>query len=361
MSTPVPSDDALSALREQIDALDLELLGVLNRRAVLVQQVGETKQKQQASVFRPEREAQVLEQVARNNPGPLPRAALENIYREVISACRALERALSVAYLGPAGTFSEQALLRQFGHSVDTVPCASIAEIFRNVENGVCDYGVVPVENSTEGVVSQTLDLLLQTPLSITAEVALRIEHHLWSCGSPEVALERVCAHPQALAQCARWLALHHPQLERVAVSSNGEAARMAAGDAHAAAIAGDLAGQHYGLVAVARHIQDEAQNTTRFAILGKSDAQPSGHDHTSLILSVANQPGAVYEMLGPFKRHGVSMTRFESRPARTGVWTYYFYIDIEGHRNDPPLAAALLELQEHAGFCKILGSYPVA
>lgn len=360
MSAPPRPDDVLSALREQIDALDLEILAALNRRAALAQEAGAAKSPD-SGVFRPEREAQVLERLSRSNPGPLPRPALEHIYREVMSACRALERALSVAYLGPPGTFCEQALLSQFGHSVEPLACASIEEIFRKVENGQCDFGVVPVENSSEGVVGQTLDLLLQTPLSITAEVALRIEHHLWTASGGDDGVTRVCAHPQALAQCARWLALHQPHLERVPVASNGEAARIAASDATTAAIAGELAGQHYALSAVARHIQDEAQNTTRFAVLGKSDARPSGHDHTSLILSVANQPGAVYDMLGPFKRHGVSMTRFESRPARTGVWTYYFYVDIEGHRADSAVAAALTELQEHAGFCKILGSYPVA
>jgi chorismate mutase/prephenate dehydratase len=219
----------------------------------------------------------------------------------------------------------------------------------------------VPVENSSEGVVSQTLDLLLHTPLSITAEVSLRIEHHLWSASGGDALVKRICAHPQALAQCQRWLALHYPTQERVPVSSNGEAARIAAADPESGAIAGDLAGQHYALTALARHIQDDAQNTTRFAILGGSDAAPSGQDHTSLILSVPNQPGAVYDMLGPLKRHGVSMTRFESRPARTGVWTYYFYIDVEGHRSDPAVAAALAELAATAGFFKNLGSYPVA
>lgn len=354
-------DSELARLRVEIDALDLQMLEILNRRARIAQAVGQTKQQKGAPVFRPEREAQVLRRLAQHNAGPLLAPAIEAIYREVISACRALERTLIVAYLGPEGTFSEQAVLRQFGHAVLPMGCASIDEIFRSVETGQADFGVVPAENSTEGAVNRTLDLLLQTPLQITGEVALRIEHHLLTRSGSLVGVTQISAHAQALAQCHQWLNTHHPTLARVACASNGEAAKLAASNGSIAAIAGGLAAEHYGLKPVAQHIQDDPQNTTRFSVLGKHDAQPSGRDHTSLILSVTNKAGAVHDLLGPLKDHGVSMTRFESRPSRTGIWTYYFYIDIEGHRSDPKIAAALQALRDSAGFFKMLGSYPVA
>ena len=350
----------LAQLRAQIDAIDRQVLGLLNRRAKIAQEVGESKRKNGVPVFRPEREAQVMQGLARENAGPLSPESVAAIYREVISACRALERSTRVAFLGPLGTFSEQAATRQFGTSVELVPCASFDEVFRKAETGDVDFGVVPVENSTEGAVSRNLDLLLQTPLSIAAEVELKIEHHLLTRSGNMSGVRRICAQSQALAQSARWLDSHHPNLERVAVASNAEAAHLAATDDTIAAIAGEIAARRYGLSMVASQIQDESQNTTRFAVLGKSDSQASGADRTSIILSVPNQAGAVHDMLVPLKKHGVSMTRFESRPARTGVWTYYFYIDIEGHRSDARVAAALAELALVAGFCKILGSYPV-
>jgi chorismate mutase/prephenate dehydratase len=351
----------LQGLRGQIDAIDRQVLELLSERARIAQEVGAAKVRLHAPVFRPEREAQVLRGLAALNQGPLPARAIESIYREIMSACRALERELIVAYLGPEGTYSEQAVLRQFGRTVQTAACQSIDEIFRQVETGQADFGVVPVENSTEGAINRTLDLFLQTPLQITGEVALRIEHHLLSQTGTLAGVTRICAHPQALAQCQQWLTAHHPDLPRVPQASNGEAARMAAADPEVAAIAGILAAQRYDLKSVAEQIQDDPQNTTRFAILGQSDALPSGRDHTSLILSVTNKAGAVHDMLTPLKEHGVSMTRFESRPARTGIWTYYFYVDLEGHRNEPHLAAALAALRDSTGFFKMLGSYPVA
>jgi chorismate mutase/prephenate dehydratase len=358
-----PDSAALTALREQIDAIDAELLALLNRRARIAEDVGALKRAidPDAQVFRPEREAQVVRRLAALNGGPLPDAAVGAIFREVMSACRALERPAVVAYLGPEGTYSEQAVILQFGRSVERRACASIDEIFREVESKAADFGVIPLENSTEGTVNRSLDLLLNSPLRICGEVALAIHHHLLTQAGSMPGVVRVCAHPQALAQCSDWLDRHQPALERVPVASNGLAAKMAADDPTTAAIAGDLAIERYGLVPVATHIQDLARNTTRFGVIGAIATTPSGRDQTSFVFSVANQAGAVHEAIEPLARFGVSMTRFESRPARTGVWVYHFYIDVEGHEQQPGVAAALGELKSRAGFFKILGSYPLA
>ena len=359
---------SLETLRDEIDAIDLEVLGLLNRRARIALEVGEVKRAVDANaqVFRPEREAQVVRRLGAENRGPLPDEAIGAIFREVMSACRSLERPAVVAYLGPEGTYSEQAVIRQFGRAVERRGCANIDEIFREVESKASDFGVIPVENSTEGTVNRSLDMLLNSPLRICGEVALAVHHHLLTrsgamTDQAGVAVTRVCGHAQALAQCANWLDHHHPALERVPVASNGLAARMAADDPSIAAIAGDLAIERYALVAVATHIQDLARNTTRFAVIGPIGTTPSGRDQTSFVFSVANQAGAVHEAIEPLARHGVSMTRFESRPARTGVWVYHFYIDVEGHETEPAVAAALGELKARAGFFKILGSYPLA
>jgi chorismate mutase / prephenate dehydratase len=351
----------LAELRRQIDALDVQIVALLNQRAAIAKRVGEEKDKSGAPVFRPEREAQVMKALSAQNSGPLKDAHIGAIYREVMSACRDLERTSVVAFLGPEGTFSEQAVAARFGSSVKGLPVASIAEIFRSVESRQADFGVVPLENSTEGAISQTLDLLLLTPLNLCAEVALRIEHQLLTTSGSLAGVTRVAAHPQALAQCAGWLAAHAPTLTQTPVSSNAEAARQAAGDATLAAIAGAPAALAYGLRPVATQIQDDPQNTTRFGVIGWIQTEPSGHDRTSLALSVTNRAGAVYDMLAPLKAHGVSMTRFESRPARTGNWTYYFFIDIAGHANEPNVLEALADLKAIAGFYKVLGAYPVA
>ncbi len=359
------SPDPLSPLRAEIDAIDAQMLVLLNRRARLAQDVGEVKRTGadpgEAHVFRPERESQVIRRLAGLNEGPLSDDAVAIVWREVMSACRALERPAAVAYLGPEGTYSEQAVIARFGRSVERRACATIDEIFREVEARAADFGVIPLENSTEGTVNRSLDLLLNSPLSICAEVARSVDHHLLTKSGGLDGVTRVCAHPQALAQCVQWLEGHHPSLERVPVASNGLAAEMAAKDGTVAAIAGDLARERYGLSAVASHIQDVARNATRFAVIGTIATKPSGADRTSIVFSVANKAGAVHEALEPFARHAVSMTRFESRPARTGMWVYHFHVDVEGHATDPAVAAALAELQAHAGFCKILGSYPVA
>lgn len=351
----------LAALRGEIDALDARILDLLNQRATIALKVGMEKHKNNAPIFRPEREAQVLALLDASNQGPLRAEHLRAIYREVMSACRDLERRVTVAFLGPSGTFSEQAVMARFGSSVDGLACANIAGIFRAVESHQADFGVVPLENSSEGAIGQTLDLLLNSPLLLTAEVALRIEHHLLTKSGSLEGVKKVCAHPQALGQCTQWLQAHAPTLELIAASSNGEAARLASEDATLAAIAGEHAARVYGLTAAASQIQDDANNTTRFGVLGRHKSQSSGRDRTSLALSVDHRAGAVVDMLAPLKAHGVSMTRFESRPARTGDWTYYFFIDVEGHEDDAHVASALSDLRAASGFFKILGAYPVA
>lgn len=355
------SDDKLKPLRDQIDSIDAQLITLLNQRARVAQQVGHIKAESNAPVFRPEREAQVLARVAEHNHGPLASADLKSIFREVMSACRALEKRVAVAYLGPAGTYSEQAVWQQFGQAVEGLPCVSIDEIFRSVEAGTAEFGVVPVENSTEGAVNRTLDLLMRTTLSISGEVALPVHHSLITRTGTMDGIRFICAHSQALAQCQAWLNEHYPQLERRAVASNGEAARMAAEQADVAAIAGDMAARRYQLAIAHAHIQDDPHNRTRFFVIGTLQPGPSGCDQTSLLLSVPNQSGAVYELLAPLARHGVSMTRFESRPARTGRWEYFFFVDVEGHAEDAKVAEALAELQTQAAFFKLLGSYPHA
>ncbi|HYM47600.1 MAG TPA: prephenate dehydratase [Burkholderiaceae bacterium] len=358
-----PVDHRLKSLREAIDAVDARLLALLNERAKLAIDVGKVKHGSGAPVFRPEREAEILQRAAESNPGPLSPAHVSNVFREVISACRALERPLTVAYLGPAGTFSEMAMQRQFGSSVTGLPCATLDEVFRTTEAGSGDLAIVPVENSSEGAVSRTLDLLLATPLTMLAEVSISVQHHLLTKSGSMNGVTRVCAHAQALAQCAGWLNQHWPSLEQQPVASNAEAARIASEDITAAAIAGEPAARRYNVQTVAAQIQDDTHNRTRFAVLGARSAQstaPTARDKTSLILSVPNKAGAVFHMLSPLAAHGVSMTRFESRPARVGTWEYYFYVDLEGHAEDANVATALGELQQACAFYKCLGSYPV-
>jgi chorismate mutase/prephenate dehydratase len=351
--------DRLSELRTRIDDVDARLLELLSERGRLVLGVGAFKHASNAPVLRPEREAQILRRLAERNPGPLPASAIASIWREVISACRELERRLRIAYLGPVGTFSEQAVHTQFGHGVDAVPCPSFDEVFRATEAGTVDFGVVPVENSTEGAVNRSLDLFLQTPLKICGELSIPIKHNLVSASGTMDGVTRVCAHAQALAQCAGWLNRHLPNLERVPVSSNAEGARLAAVEPHIAGIAGDGVLGQYEVRVVAEAIQDDPLNRTRFAVIGHHACGASGEDQTSLILSVPDRAGAVHALIEPLARHGVSMKRFESRPARQGSWEYYFYIDLLGHEQDPPVAAALAEIRAHAAYFKSIGSYP--
>lgn len=355
---------ALLPLRNQIDAIDRELLALLNRRAALAQAVGEVKKKEGSVAFRPEREAQVIDGLKAVNSGPLQTSSVAPIWREIMSACRALETPTRVAYLGPAGTFSEEAAIGYFGSSIVKVPCASIDEVFRATTAGAADFGVVPVENSTEGVVARSLDLLLTEPLFIIGETSLAVRQNLLRRENSLNGISAVCAHPQALAQCHGWLSYHLPNVERHPVASNAEGARLASLDVSVAALASERAASEFGLHVIAPAIQDDPHNRTRFAILTGAARHPqpqsSGHDCTSLVVSVTNRPGAVHDMLVPLKQHGVSMTRFESRPARSGQWEYYFYIDLQGHPDQPEVAAALKELRAVCAFFKVLGTYPI-
>jgi len=355
---------SLSELRTGIDQVDRELLALLNRRAALANEVGELKRAEGSPVFRPEREAQVINGLQAANAGPLREDNIAHIWREIMSACRALEAPQRVAFLGPTGTFSEQAAILFFGSSIDKIPCVSIDEVFRATAAGTAEYGVVPVENSTEGVIARSLDLFLATPLHIVGETSLLVRHNLLRKDDAMEGIEVVLAHPQALAQCQGWLNEHLPGAERRAVSSNAEGARLAATHPQWAAIASERAATEFGLHVAAHAIQDDAFNRTRFAVicLPQTLAAPesSGKDCVSLIVSVPNRPGAVHDMLVPLKKHGVSMTRFESRPARSGQWEYYFYIDLQGHPAQPHVAAALKDLQALCAFYKVLGTYPV-
>jgi chorismate mutase/prephenate dehydratase len=354
----------LAELRQDIDAVDQQLIALLNRRAALANEVGELKRAEGSPVFRPEREAQVINGLQAANPGPLKSANVATIWREIMSACRALEAPQRVAYLGPAGTFSEQAAVQFFGSSIEHVPCVNFDEVFHAATSGEADFGVVPVENNTEGVVTRSLDLFLNSPLHIVGEISLLVRHHLLRQSDSLEGIEAVYAHPQALAQCQGWLTSHLPQAERRAASSNAEGARLASTNPAWAGIASERAASEFGLHVVRHAIQDDAFNRTRFAViclpqtLGAPEA--SGRDCVSLIVSVPNRPGAVHDILVPLKQHGVSMTRFESRPARSGQWEYYFYIDVQGHPSQPHVAAALKDLQALCAFYKVLGTYPV-
>ena len=350
--------DELLNLRNTIDRLDEEILQRLAERARCAQRIGEVKQ---GNLYRPEREAQVLRRLAEENPGPLPDAAVQKIFREIMSACLALEQPLKVAYLGPAGTFSESASRKHFGSAPAFVPMPSIDDVFRAVEAGNADYGVVPVENSTEGAVGRTLDLLLANPVKICGEVKLRIHQHLLSRADGIGAARRLYSHAQSLSQCHEWLNRNLASLPRVPVASNAEAARLAAEDPESCAIAGEAAADLYGLNVLAANIEDEPNNSTRFLVIARHDAGASGKDKTSLVLSAPNRPGAMHTLLEPLARHGVDMTKLQSRPARGGLWEYVFYVDFLGHQDEPEVVEALRELNERAAFVKILGSYPVA
>lgn len=357
------TEEKLQAIRQRIDALDRELQALINERASLAQEVARVKlEAGDAAVFyRPEREAQVLRAVKERNQGPLPAEEVARLFREVMSACLALEQPMTIAFLGPEGTFSHEAALKHFGHSMVGRPLPALDEVFREVEAGSADYAVVPVENSTEGAVNYTLDLMLATPLQICGEVELRIHDHLMSRATELAAIKRVYSHGQSLAQCREWLDSNLGGAERITVSSNGEAARLASEDPEAAAIAGISAAEIYAVPILARNIEDKPDNTTRFLVLGHCEVPPSGEDKTALLVSTRNKPGALSQLLQPLARHGISMSRIESRPSRQGMWDYVFFLEIEGHRDDERVKAALVELESEASLYKILGSFPKA
>jgi len=354
---------SLAGVRAEIDGIDAELLRLLNERARCAQKVGAIKvaHGEAGHIYRPEREAQVLRRLQEANPGPLPGENITFFFREVMSACLALEAPLGIAFLGPLGTFSESAATKHFGHAARLLPQGSIDDVFREVESGHAQYAVVPVENSTEGAVGRTMDLLLGTQLKICGEVVLRIHQNLLSNERDLVGITRVYSHAQSLAQCHEWLNRMLPGAQRISVGSNAQAAQLASEEAGAGAIAGEAAAARYSLPRLAENIEDEPNNTTRFLILGKHDAGPSGRDKTSLIMSAPNRTGALHELLLPLSSAGVSMCRLESRPARNALWEYVFYVDIEGHREEAPIKAALDELARRAAYLKTLGSYPVA
>lgn len=353
----------LADVRARIDAIDTQIQALISERAQFARQVGIAKGKLKAAVdyYRPERESQVLRMVIERNAGPLSNAELLRVFREIMSACLAQQEPLKIAYLGPEGTFTQSAVLKHFGHSVKGLPLATIEEVFQEVETAVADFGVVPVENSTEGAVNSTLDMFLSSDLKIAGEVELKVNQNFMSKAQDLKGIERVYSHAQSLAQCRGWLRKHLPKAERIAVSSNAEAARRARNAEDAGAIAGEHAAEIYGLNVLARHIEDRADNTTRFLVIGRDILSASGRDKTSLLLTVRDQPGALYHLLDPLAKSGISMTRIESRPSRQGKWDYAFFIDVEGHIEEPKLKAVLGKLGPASAMVKVLGSYPVA
>ena len=352
------SDD-LKKYRAQIDQIDDELLKLFNQRAGLAQQIGHAKGA--GAVLRPEREAQVLQRMVQSNAGPLSKKSISDLYTEIMSHCRALEAPLRVAYLGPHGTFSEAAVFQRFGQAAEGVPTDTIDGVFAAVESGAANYGLVPVENSTEGAIGRTLDLLMSSNLKICGEVLLQVHQCVLSNENDLSLIRKVYSHPQSFGQCQAWLNAHLPQAERITASSNADAARSAAQESFTAAIAGAQAAGHFKLKLLAENIEDDARNTTRFLLIGMQEVAPSGRDKTSLVMSAPNRPGAMHDLLAPFAQNEVSMTKLESRPSRTGLWEYVFYVDIEGHQADAKVAAALSQLKQIAAFVKVLGSYPIA
>ncbi|MDE2338945.1 MAG: prephenate dehydratase [Gammaproteobacteria bacterium] len=356
---------ALTAVRERIDGVDQQIQRLLNERARLAQRVGLTKSRTEAGAefYRPEREAQVLRAVRERNRGPLRDEEVVRLFREIMSACLAQQEPLKVAYLGPEATFSQTAVLTHFGHSVRALPLGSIDEVFHEVESAAADFGVVPIENSTEGTVNHTLDRFLSSPLKICGEVELRIHHHLMGNMNALGRIVRICSHPQSLAQCRLWLQEHLPDIEQIPVASNGEAARRARDERGTAAIAGQTAAEVYGLKVLAGQIEDRSDNSTRFLVLGRKLLAPSGQDRSTLLVSVGHTdaPGALHRLLEPLARHRVSMTRIESRPSHRRKWDYVFFIDIDGHAEEPHVARALASLKRRASLFRLLGSYPRA
>lgn len=357
----------LDTLRKAIDQIDQDLQRLINERAQCAQQVAEVKQQEsdapeQVIYYRPEREAQVLRKVMERNTGPLSEETVARLFREIMSACLALEEPMRIAYLGPEGTFTQAAAIKHFGHAVKSISQNTIDEVFREVHAGAANYGVVPVENTTEGMVNTTLDSFINAPLKICGEVELRIHHHLLvGEATKQASITRIYSHQQSLAQCRKWLDAHFPSVERIAVNSNAEAARRLKDEWHAAAIAGEMAAEIYGLKKIESNIEDNPNNTTRFLIVGNESVPPSGDDKTSILVSMRNKPGALLELLAPFQAAGISLTRLETRPAPNDKWAYVFFIDFEGHQDDAKVAEVLAEIEDKAGYMKRLGSYPRA
>lgn len=354
--------DNLKALRDKIDNLDEQIQALISERAQIAGEVAKTKQTGGDTAFyRAEREAEVLRKVMARNKGPLSDEEMARLFREIMSACLALEQVMTIAFLGPEGTFTQAAALKHFGHSVETRSMATIGEVFREVESGAASYGVVPIENSTEGVINHTLDEFMSSSLKICGEVELRIHHHLLGKNDDPAKVKKIYSHQQSLAQCRKWLDTNMPDVELIDVSSNAEAARVASLEPESAAIAGEAAADIYGLNIISHNVEDEPNNTTRFLVIGIRETPPSGCDKSSLLIYTDNKPGALYAILEPIARNGISMSRIESRPSRQGMWNYVFFIDIDGHVEDDNVVVALNELNQSANNVKVLGSYPRA
>jgi chorismate mutase/prephenate dehydratase len=347
----------LNKLRDDIDKIDIKLLDLISKRAFIAQEVG--KLKNDGVIYRPEREAQVLLRLLKNNNGPLSNESITNIFKSVISNCRALEKKLSVSFLGPLGTFSEEATIRHFGENIETIPTDSIDQVFNHVQSGIAHYGVVPVENSTEGAISRTLDLLLTQDLKICGEIILPVHHFFLSKNNKLKQIKTIYAHGQSLAQCHDWLMNNAADIKKVAVMSNAEGAKLASKEKNTAAIASNRAADLFNLKMLFENIEDEQNNSTRFLVLSSQDVKPSNNDKTSLVIATKNKPGAIAELVAPFAKNKVSMTKLESRPSRIGMWEYVFFIDIEGHQTHKSVKAALAVIESKASFMKILGSYP--
>ena len=363
MTSDMTPDDPLLLLRDEIDAIDTEIMLAISRRARCAQRVAEIKQQQgDTNYYRPEREAQVLRRIMADNQGPVDNEEMARLFRQIMSACLALEQPLKVAFLGPEGTFTQEAALKHFGQSAINTPKNAIDEVFREVVAGGCDYGVVPVENSTEGVISHTLDSFIDSSLTISGEVELRIhQHFMFGASTHEDKITRVYSHSQSLAQCRQWLDANYPSIERIAVSSNAEAAKRVQGEWNSAAIAGDMSCELYGLKKLSENIEDRPDNSTRFLIIGRESVPASGDDKTSVVVSMRNKPGALHALLKPFYEADLDLTRVETRPSKSGKWSYVFFIDFAGHCDDPGVASVLEELGAESADVRLLGSYPRA
>ena len=366
-NTGPDSAPSLESLRNRIDTLDQQIGELISQRAQCAIDVAAVKKASAGdsselpvSFYRPEREAQVLRQAMARNTGPLPDEEFARLFREIMSACLALEEPISVAYLGPEGTYTQQAALKHFGKSARVVSLPAIDEVFREVASGAAHYGVVPVENSTEGVVNHTLDNFIGSNVNICGEVVLRIHHHLLVSDVTKVdGITRIYSHSQSLSQCRKWLDTHYPKAERIAVSSNAEAAKLVKGEWNSAAIAGEMASELYALKSLAKNIEDQPDNSTRFLIIGSAAVASSGDDKTSIVASTLNKPGALHDLLEPFHRNGVDLTRVETRPSTSGTWNYVFFIDFNGHQSDEVVQTTLGEIKQRVTDLKILGSYP--
>ena len=355
-------ESQLGILRCQIDDIDDQLLALMNQRISTAQEIAELKQKADTpEIYRPEREAQVIRRLTKNNPGPLDNSSLEALFREVMSVTRGSEQGLSAALLGPAGTYTESAALQHFGTQIKRVYLPTIDEIYKAAEVGQTNFAVVPIENSTEGGVSAAMDRLTNTPLSVCGEIYLKIHHNLMSQAATVDQIKSVVSHPQALGQCRNWLARNLPEAELIPCNSNTEGARQAAGDSSIAAIAARSAAESFELDILKENIEDEPGNTTRFLVLSNRSTPPSGDDKTSLVMSGRNRPGSLFHLLKPLVDGGFDMTRLESRPSKLGQWEYLFFVDFKGHKDDPNVAKALEDMSEEAGFFRLLGSYPTA